>query len=692
MIPENIPGSFPPASGLYDWERSEEELPAGSSIAAKSMELRLDVDGHIPLMKASGTVRGSNPMIFHWIAELTGNGQDRWKVTVYYRYGEAALFPYDAVEIQVLRGASSNAHGATVTFSNGRGVSHELTFRFRSPYFHSVDFEFDYLEGQKEKMTTQIDTWAHRERPKDMPRETLTIKTVFERAGFLVSLSPGAGSVPITGAGADAAWNDQELHDAMQMYWSRYSPKPQWALWVFFTSRHEDGNTQGIMFDNIGKQQRQGVAIFNEGYLSTLPTNDPDPQAALKRRRFFCACHEIGHGFNLAHSWQRETPRGIPWIRQKSETQSRSFMNDFDRLEFKGGEKAFFDDFEYRFSDSELLFMRHAPERFVEMGNDWWYSDGALQGAPVSPGRFFKLQLRVNREKPVFEFMEPVTLELKLTNISPKPRMVKEHLLSLTTVFIKRDGMAERQFIPFARHCRHSRNIILNSRKSLYESLFVSAGIKGWDFADPGDYYVRAKLHYKGEDLLSNKLTISIRPPKTKEEEKVARDFFTDQVGRVLYFKGSTFLEKANDVLRDVAEKLKSQKVALHAKVALGYPHSRDCKQLVVKAHEPEPRFRIKVKQSMPEEAKKLLGHALIDSTSAAVESLGHIDYKRCVDRFVDWLERMEARPEEIVRSQGVLYETLSKRRVRRRKILKDVLEETQKRLEDLRRKYKKGP
>ena len=374
------------------------------------------------------------------------------------------------------------------------------------------------------------------------------------------------------------------------------------------------------------------------GHLSNLPNSDPYPKAALKRRRFFCACHEIGHGFNLAHSWQRKTPPRIPWIRQKNEPEARSFMNDFSRLKFKGGETAFFADFEYRFSDSELLFMRHAPERFVEMGNDWWYDDRAFQEALVSPEPSFKLELRVNRDKAVFEFMEPVTLELKLTNISSKPRMVEKHLLSMTdsmTVVIKRDGRPARQFIPFARYDRHSPKKILKPRESLYESLFVSAGNNGWDLAEPGDYCVQVALHHDGEDFLSNKLKISVLPPQSSEEEHIAQDFFSDEVGRVLYFKGSCFLEKANNVLRDVAERLKNQKVAIHASVALGSALSRDCKQLVVEDQEPGPRFSIKIRRAMPEEAKKLLMPALISSRAAAAESFGHINYKRYVDRFV---------------------------------------------------------
>ena len=44
-----------------------------------------------------------------------------------------------------------------------------------------------------------------------------------------------------------------------------------------------------------------------------------------------------------------------------------------------GGQTSFFPDFEYRFSDPELLFMRHAPYRFVQQGNALWFDHHGFQ-------------------------------------------------------------------------------------------------------------------------------------------------------------------------------------------------------------------------------------------------------------------------------------------------------------------------
>ncbi len=87
-----------------------------------------------------------------------------------------------------------------------------------------------------------------------------------------------------------------------------------------------------------------------------------------------------------------------------------------------------------------------------------------------------------------------------------------------------------------------------------------------------------------------------------------------------------------------------------------------------------------------PEEAKELLRPALISPRAVAAESFGHINYKQYVDRFVAWLEREGAIP-EAVKSQRVLYQTLSTRVVRTRGVRKDVLEGIKKRLNDLKEK-----
>jgi hypothetical protein len=252
-----------------------------------------------------------------------------------------------------------------------------------------------------------------------------------------------------------------------------------------------------------------------------------------------------------------------------------------------GGQTAFFSDFEYAFSDQELLFLRHAPARFVQQGNAAWFDHHGFQGADTLAEQPLKLELRVNRKTPVYEFMELVIPELKLTNTSSQPQLVDKNLLSRTdsmAVILKKAGRPARRFVPYAQYCWLSETEALMPGESLYAPLFVSAGENGWDVAEPGRYTVQVALHTEDQgDLVSNPLRLLVEPPRDErryDAERLAEDFFSEEVGRTLYFGGTRFPEKANDTLREVTERLSDRRVALHANAALGNAVAREYRQL----------------------------------------------------------------------------------------------------------------
>jgi hypothetical protein len=573
---------------------------------------------------------------FHWIASLTLAGPGHWTGAIWYTDGNLP-FPYRTVDIEVT-GTLPIARTAVVTFS-GDAAPLVRVYRWESTAFRPVEFEFDATPDANPVVA--IGTHDHPNRPPGLPQETLSLDDVYRRAGFAVTKSGGDGAIPATLAGANGTWSDAEMHDAMQRFWSRFTDAPQWALWVLWAARHDQGTKLGgVMFDDIGPNHRQGTAIFTESFIKNPPPGDAAPEAWVRRMRFWTAAHEMGHAFNLAHAWQKAltTPTGGgPWIPQVNEPESRSYMNY--PYNVSGGESAFYADFAYHFSDSELLFLRHAPTRFVQMGNAEWFDNHAFE-QPSRSGRRceYRLEVRANRAKPVFEFLEPVVLELKLTNTGTDPKLVRTGVLGASNVLavIKADGKPARQWLPYAHQCLEPAVQVLAPGDSVYEPLPVYAGVNGWDIAEPGRYRVHVAMEVTGETVISEPFELRITAPKSREEETVASDYFTEGVGRALYFGGTAVLESATDTLQDAAERLPGSRAAIHAKAALALPLVKDYKTLSIPGGSPKltsavaADAEVTVRPAEVQQAVAVIGGQL--GAPEAAETLGHITYRRSTE------------------------------------------------------------
>ncbi len=668
-----VPTPIPNPVGLEEEEafQTEAAAPIFPPILLRSEELRVDVDGRYPQMQISGTLFRGLTQRVHWIANVTKTAANQWSGGIWYKDGDAAALPHTQIVAKITPSFFPAQGNAKVTFSGGGVASLTRVYNFVSRYFREVEFEFDSATGVT--AVTQINTGDHPNRPASLPVENLSITTAFQRAGFDVKMSGNPSTVPLAGAGGNAAWSDTEMHDAMQIYWSRFANKAQWAMWVFFAALHEQGNSLGgIMFDDIGPNHRQGTALFNNSFISQPPAGDANGAAYVRRMKFWTACHEMGHSFNLAHSWQKQHPPawGTPWIPLANEPEARSFMNY--PYGVAGGQTAFFSSFAYRFSDQELKFLRHAPSRFVQMGNADWFDNHGFQQANTLSEPTFKLEVRANRQKPIFEFLEPVVLEMKLTNVSNQPQVIEEHLLTASddlTVIIKKQNREARQWSPFAQYCFNPTKKVLNANDSIYESLFVAAGKNGWDVAEPGNYTIQVALHLEDEDIVSAPFYMRVAPPRGYEEEYLAQDFFSEEVGRILAFDGTQYLTGGNDILREASDRFAERAVAVHAQVALGSPMGRDYKLLTVPDGSPEmasiadANGKITIVKAQENKADKELSNALLENADEAAKTLGHIDYRYYVDQLSE-IEATQGDNKAAAKSQGVLLETLTNRGV----------------------------
>jgi hypothetical protein len=673
-----LAGHLPPlpfrVSGLYTaWRIAKpkaqaiplDPAPAGFHPIRRE-QIRLDVDGRYPQMTVSGTISGILVARIHWIAKLQKIAPNRWTGAIWYKDGAVASFPYTKVDVIAHASPFPSARKIKVAFSGGGLPKRIVSYRFVSPYFRTVNLEFDFEAGGV--ADTEIDTCAHPNRPASLPCETLTVPTVIRRSGFQVTESLGS-PVP---APAGTTWSDMEMHDAMQIHWTRFANSAQWAMWVFYGKLHESGTSLGgIMFDDIGPNHRQGTALFVDSFIAQPPAGETHPAEWIDRMRFWTAVHEMGHAFNLAHSWQKSL--GTPWIPLADEPEARSFMNY--PYFVAGGQSAFFANFEYRFSDPELLFVRHAPEQFVQMGNADWFDHHGFEEASISGEPSLKLELRVNREQPRYEFMEPVWIELKLTNDGDQPRLVQTDVLDAAslTVILKKEGKDARQLVPFRQKCVKPEVKALLPGDSIYGNVLVSSGLNGWDVADPGTYIIQAAAHIGDEDVVSAPFEVRIAPPGSPDEEYLAGDLFTQETARVLTFAGSTFLERGNDVLQEVVERFPERRIALHARVALGNPLTVDFKRL--EPTEDLGELKIEVEKARPDDAAKLIEPVLVEQSDTSAESFGHIRYRKLAERIAQRLAAIGADAEASSTIDSAI-ETLEERTVKGRPVRSEVIAE----------------
>jgi hypothetical protein len=232
-------------------------------------------------------------------------------------------------------------------------------------------------------------------------------------------------------------------------------------------------------------------------------------------------------------------------------------------------------------------------------------------------------------------------------------------------VVIKKDNQPARELLPFAHYCRRAKKVVIEPGQARYGSLFASVGRTGWLISEPGDYTVQLALEHEGKAVISNGLRLRVLPPRKYEEEELAQDYFSEQVGRVLNFDGSQYLIKGNSALREVTDKLADRRVARHAKLALALPLARAYKLVefdMPSARRSESRGAIQVRPA-DDEATDVLASALANGQEAA-ETLGHIDYEYYVDKYTDAVAQ-EGDRKAAAGAQHEMLETLRARGVK---------------------------
>ncbi|MEW1927859.1 hypothetical protein [Streptomyces sp. NPDC088360] len=603
-----------PSAGIGEESTAAAATPAyllvrGSyrSVGTRVLELRVDVDGPRTLRKVSGdfftsgggTTSYAGSFVVHapavtWSpAQVVITGQGRFTGTT--------SFPIVRVSIARRRVGQQQA-AATVQFMRTSGqVGASYSCQFRSPYFRTVQWEQDSVAGKVPFVSYDTGSLP---RPPGSPAGKLTVPRAYAEAGIDVLVSSAANILGDSPAG----WNNAELHAAMQTNFSLWRNIPQWRVWLLVASRYEgNAGVRGIMFDAADAFQRQGCAVFHDIIQGT------DPETVRAQLRTYV--HELGHAFNLLHSWQKGLATPPAPLGPNNGFGDLSWMNYPQNYNPGGGAPtgtdAYWRAFPFRFTANEITHLRHGFYRDVIMGANAFGRGAAdidpdLFDQPVADESGLRLDLRGKKH---FAFGEPVVVELKLDTTDLRGRETHEFLhpdYDLVNIAIRQPSGRTLVYRPLLRRCVEADATVRLAVDGppLYASAYVGYGQDGHYFEQPGTYLLRAAyIASDGSRIVSPVLRTTVRSPYNETDENVGELMLGEEQGTLLALRGSDSpsLRSGNDALQEVVRHYEKHPLALYARMVEGLNAERDFKYLA------PDKSALLVRPAAPEQAVGLL-------------------------------------------------------------------------------------
>ena len=540
-----------------------------------------------------------------------------------------------------------------------------------SPFLRGIDLEIDRIADTELPRAFNTGTVANR--PPDLLPLDLDVPRAYQRAGIDVRLLSDEEVFEPAEAGEDLKWDEDELHNAMVHHFSEWRDEPQWKLYLLIATHfkmYPEYLVTGIMYDSQYRDPndpfpRQGAAAF----YSTMKMPQVWgglPQAEFDRNYLRTCVHELGHALNLLHSFDKDQPDSLSWMNYPWR-----YPYGYNLPPGWNGTNQFWKGCRFEFDAEELRHLRHhalmevipGGAAFGALGHDvaapMAASPQSLEQAPVA------LYVRTRPERYLFNFAEPVTVELKLKNQTQAPMVVPNMLnpeFGLLELYIRDPKGRVKPYQPLFKLCGEVKTKELPPGEKLYESVFIAYGAGGFYFEEPGEYQIWAVYGAGGLRLRSNALRIRVAFPQKPEEEKMALMTFERDQGHVLYMRGAAHLDQANDQLREVAEQFPRTGLSHYIHFCFGNSQARGFKNLITGEVQP-PKLEEAAKQLT--EASKLV---VVDRKQRSM--LDNITHGRAVDLLTDVYQRMD----EPAQAKEVLDKTV--RYFTRMEVKPDVIQE----------------
>jgi hypothetical protein len=575
----------------------------------------------------------------------------------YYRNMELVSTGYDASSAPILRVTipvqTVHEPPAPATVQVIRWGNFRTTYLCdkTSAFLRSIDLEIDRITGTE--LPRPFNTQSLAVRPADLLPLDMDIQRAYQRAGVNMRVLSDKEIVPPADAGADLKWDEDELHNAMIHNFSQWRDQPQWKLYLLIATHfrlYPQQLVTGIMYDSEYRDPndpfpRQGAAAF----YSTMK----EAWGNLSQAEFDCnlvrtCVHELGHALNLLHSFDKERPDSPSWMNYPWR-----YPYGYNLPPGWDGTNKFWQNCRFEFDLEELRHLRHhammevipGGAAFGVLGHDVAapaaVATDQLETAPVA------LYVRTRPERYLFNFAEPVTVELKLKNQTQAPMVVPDMLnpeFGLLQLFIRDPKNQVHLYRPLFKLCGEARTTELPPGEKLYESIFITYGAKGFYFEQPGEYQIWAVYTAGGLRLRSNALRIRVSFPQTPADEEMALWTFGREQGHVLYMRGAGHLQSGSDQLREVTERFPNTNLSRYIHLCFGHSEARDFKDLVSG----------QVRPAQPQQAVQELEKAVSFLPKAKQSALDNITHGRAVDLLYD-LYRETDRPEQ---AKEVLTET----------------------------------
>jgi len=570
------------------------------------LELRVDVDRNRPMNRVSGDffqVSGGTTTYFGSFAvDSAAVTATATQITIkgLGRFTFAAGAPVVQVTIARRTIFQPQAPATVQFFTTSSSPGATYTCGFSSAYFRRVLIETDRVSDVTTPVFNSYNTGSL---PSGGSARNLSVVSAYAEAGIEMIPTGGSDVVNIAEAGANATWSNAELHASMQRHFTLWRDVPQWAVWQLVAQLHDLGpGLYGIMFDQQGKQ-RQGCAVFHAGIGGTT--------ADKLRLQLYTYVHELGHCFNLLHSWQKSlaTPPA------PNRPAALSWMN-YPWNYPNGGAPAFWGQFPFQFDNEEIVHLRHAFRNDIIMGGSN-FGVGSALGRDVLPDSVRDesgLTLNISTHQKSFALGEPVVLELMLGTTDRRGRRVHSWLhpnYGMVKIVISKPNGEVVAFEPLIDHLVGEREARVTLDDAVHDSAYIGYGREGFYFNQPGHYRIRAAYAaLDGSEVLSDIITVRVRYPVTSAEEELADLFMGDEQGTLLYLLGSDdeSLQRGNDAFDEVLAKHGKHPMAQYARLIKGINLGRVFKTITA-----EKERAVTVRAAKHEESANLLS-AVADS------------------------------------------------------------------------------